>query len=71
MLWKRQRRLVFAASETWTGWLCERCCWNRPQPGSSAARSRLAHTIQAEFDAHDCEEFALEHWRRQDLTPGV
>ena len=65
MLWKHERRLVFSVSENWKGWLCERCCWNRSQPDTSEGRSRLARSIQADFDAHDCEEFALQHWRLQ------
>jgi hypothetical protein len=56
-----ERRLVFAISERWSGWFCERCCWNRSQPPSEAQRAQLASMIQKEFDAHDCEHFAQQH----------
>ena len=56
-----QRRMSFAMSERWSGWFCERCCWNRPQPHSEAERKLLAGKVQAEFDAHDCDEFSRLH----------
>lgn len=55
------RRLVFDSSEKWSGWFCERCCWNRRVPSSESERAALAVKIYAEFDAHSCELFALEH----------
>jgi ActR/RegA family two-component response regulator len=59
-----ERRLVFDRSEKWAGWLCLRCCWNRPVPKDSAEYATLTESIQAEFDAHDCEAFARQNWRR-------
>jgi ActR/RegA family two-component response regulator len=53
-----ERRLSFESSQNWTGWFCERCCWNRPQPDSETARAALAATILAEFEAHRCNPFA-------------
>jgi ActR/RegA family two-component response regulator len=57
------RRLVFDSSEKWTGWFCERCCWNRPVPQSESERVILAARINADFDAHDCQSFTREHHR--------
>jgi hypothetical protein len=62
MMWKHERRLVFATSEKWSGWFCERCCWNRRLPSLLKERDPLASRIQAEFDTHDCEVFARENW---------
>jgi ActR/RegA family two-component response regulator len=61
------RRLVFEGSEKWTGWFCERCCWNRPAPPSESERATLAFSINAEFDAHDCEAFAQQHLQAASL----
>ena len=55
-----ERQLVFAISEQWSGWFCGRCCWSRSQPRSENTRAQLAHTIQAEFDAHHCEEIEID-----------
>jgi hypothetical protein len=63
MEWQHERRLVFAVSERWSGWFCERCCWSRAQPVSSEEIKLLAATVQAEFDAHSCEEFAAKNWQ--------
>jgi len=60
-----ERRLLFAKSERWSGWFCERCCWNHPQPRLEAERAQVAKNIQAEFDEHSCETFARQH----DLFP--
>ena len=64
MQWQHERRLIFAISERWTGWFCERCCWSRPQPESEVKRTELAMRIESEFQAHDCESFAEQHWNR-------
>ena len=58
-----ERRLAFDSSEKWAGWLCLRCCWNRPAPPSQLERQTMAEAIHAEFEAHDCETFARENWR--------
>lgn len=58
-----ERRLVFDNSERWAGWYCAGCCWNRPEPKSESERRALAARIDAEFDAHNCETFAREHWK--------
>jgi ActR/RegA family two-component response regulator len=55
------RRLVFDSSEKWSGWFCERCCWNRPVPLSESKRVALAGRINADFNAHNCEAFARQH----------
>ena len=60
--WQYERRLVRVASETWTGWYCERCCWNRRQPEAESERMMLAGRIATEFDTHSCEAFARENW---------
>jgi ActR/RegA family two-component response regulator len=51
-----ERRLAFSSSEKWSGWFCERCCWNRRQPESESERTALAVSINTEFEAHNCEE---------------
>jgi hypothetical protein len=63
MQWNHERRLVFAATPTWLGWFCERCCWHitvgtepTPQPANA----------QEQFDAHDCEEYALQNWKQSE-----
>ncbi len=58
-----ERRLAFDTSDRWSGWLCLRCCWNRPAPQSPLERQAMADAILAEFEAHDCETFARENWR--------
>jgi hypothetical protein len=55
-----ERRLVFAISEPWSGWFCDRCCWSRSQPRSDEQRAQRAHTIQEEFAAHHCEDVAID-----------
>jgi len=59
--WQHERRLVFVASPTWLGWFCERCCWN-----IKLGTAPSDHSIDAQqrFDAHDCEQFASENWKR-------
>ncbi len=52
------RRLVFAKTDKWSGWTCERCCWNRPQSPEAVLDAAAAERIQAAFDAHSCEAFA-------------
>jgi len=61
--WQHERRLVYAVSEKWSGWFCERCCWNRPRPPDPRENERLARGIQQEFLTHDCGSFAAQHWR--------
>jgi hypothetical protein len=63
MVWKYERRLVFVASEDWSGWFCERCCWNRRLPASSEEKQRLARSVQSEYLLHDCTQFAHDHWK--------
>ena len=65
MQWENERRLVFMASEKWSGWICARCCWNRPKPASEEERRQLAAQIEAEFRQHSCEKYAPDHWRKQ------
>jgi hypothetical protein len=62
---KYERRLVLAATPEWIGWFCERCCWHitvrtapTPQQGTANA--------QEQFDAHDCEEYALQNWKQSE-----
>jgi hypothetical protein len=62
--------LVFDSSEKWSGWFCERCCWNRPAPGLEQERAALAATIDAEFATHNCEEFARLNWKPMDGDAG-
>jgi hypothetical protein len=57
---------VFDKSEKWSGWFCERCCWNRRAPEHENERVALAAAIDAEFDAHDCEAFARQSWNLTD-----
>jgi hypothetical protein len=61
MQWKYERRLIFSASEKWAGWLCERCCWNRPLPRSQSEREGFGPRVGREFDSHDCKAFANEN----------
>jgi len=58
-----ERRLAFDSSDKWAGWLCLRCCWNRPAPQSALERQAIEESIRVEFEAHDCETFARENWR--------
>jgi hypothetical protein len=46
----------------WTGWTCERRCWNVPD------RSIEATEVEAEFDAHSCEAFARANWDTADTS---
>ena len=66
----RERRLVFDSSAQWSGWFCERCCWNRRAPERDAERVALAATVDAEFNAHNCEEFARSNWQLLNAEPG-
>jgi hypothetical protein len=61
MQWKHERRLVLVASSTWLGWFCERCCWHITL---DAVPTQGRHTLetQAQFEAHDCEEYARQNW---------
>jgi hypothetical protein len=62
MEWKYKRRFIFTTSDKWSGWFCERCCWSRALPALVAERSEMASRVKAEFEAHDCEQFARENW---------
>jgi len=64
MEWEFQRRLLFMKSKRWTGWFCERCCWNVPTPTDESLAHTVAMTISKDFDAHSCETYAREHWRQ-------
>jgi ActR/RegA family two-component response regulator len=59
----RERGLEFESSTKWTGWVCSRCCWNHQQSASDGERAALAASINAEFNAHDCELFARKSWK--------
>jgi len=63
MEWKHERRLVFMAGEKWSGWFCERCCWNRRLPADPQERQRQAKSIQSEYLLHDCAAFAQQNWK--------
>ena len=63
--WQYERRLVFVASSKWLGWFCERCCWHI-KLGSVPTELDDSVKAQEEFDAHDCETYAREHWKRTD-----
>ena len=59
MAWQYERELAYCVSENWSGWLCERCCWNRPtQQLSPVERNALAAVVEKEFASHDCEAFS-------------
>ena len=62
MHWQYERRLVFVATPTWLGWFCERCCWHI-KLGSLPTQREQTGEAQQQFEAHDCEKFALEHWK--------
>jgi hypothetical protein len=59
---KHKRRLVLVTTDKWTGWACERCCWNRPQSADVVLDKFKEETIQKAFDSHSCEAFARETW---------
>jgi len=63
MKWKNQRRLVYLVSGNWAGWFCERCGWNLPQFGGGD-QDLIALHVQADFEVHDCELFARQHWKK-------
>ena len=56
-----ERQLSYVFSENWSGWFCERCCWNQKFPDSPTERELLAARIQQEFEDHDCELFAQRY----------
>jgi hypothetical protein len=62
MEWRFERRLVFIASGQWSGWFCERCCWNQPLPILPDDRNRRASSVKEEFAKHDCNDFARKNW---------
>ena len=66
MEWKHERRLLFVMSERWSGWLCERCCWNRPLPADEEEKQRVARAVQEEYRKHECEEFREKNWKAGD-----
>lgn len=63
MQWQHERRLIFAVGPAWSGYFCERCCWNRPLPADAGERDALARGIGEEFNAHNCKQFAHENWK--------
>ena len=63
MEWRFERRLVYGASARWEGWFCERCCWNRRKPASDLEQTLQSASIEQDFAAHSCEEFARAHWQ--------
>jgi hypothetical protein len=60
-----KRALVFSVGPKWRGWFCPRCCWNRPEPLNEDERIALAQHVTAEFEAHECEEFASTRWSKE------
>jgi hypothetical protein len=62
--WQNERRLAFTISQAWTGWCCERCCWNVRLSSSPEDLEIIAagSGIGEAFAAHDCEIFARENW---------
>lgn len=66
--WKHERRLVLVASPTWMGWFCERCYWHITLD-TVPAEGQHSLEIQAQFDAHDCEEFARQNWTSEVESP--
>src|SRR5215470_3051311 len=54
---KRSRRLIFIVSVEWEGWACKGCEWHRRLPDDPTERVSLAKHVEAEFDAHDCENY--------------
>lgn len=56
MGWRYPRRLIYQQSERWSGWFCERCCWNVPSADSQDVNRRFAE--------HDCEAFASATWEK-------
>jgi hypothetical protein len=57
-----ERRLVFATAPTWVGWFCERCFWHIAL-GAQPTLGPHTVEVQAQFDAHDCEECARQTWK--------
>ena len=57
-----ERCLQHSHSPRWSGWYCERCCWNLREPNGEVERKQLARCVQAQFEAHDCESFARAEW---------
>jgi hypothetical protein len=47
------------------GWFCERCCWHI-KLGSAPTKADHSIKTQEEFDTHDCEKYAREHWKDTD-----
>jgi len=63
MLWLEERCLIYMVSEKWCGWFCARCCWNHKTPLLLADRDLIGAQIRQDFESHDCEVFAREHWQ--------
>lgn len=61
MQWKYERRLVLAATPEWMGWFCERCCWHITLD-AKPTQAQQTVDARAQFDAHDCEEYARQNW---------
>lgn len=59
---KHERRLTHSEKGTFVGWYCDRCCWNRPEPGPAEDRAAYARGVQADFETHSCEAYAREEW---------
>ncbi len=62
MQWKHDRILTFVMGP-WSGWFCQRCCWHRRLPSDFGQRDILARTIEEEFQAHSCEQYAQQTWQ--------
>ncbi len=60
-----ERRLVFVKTDKWSGWTCERCCWNRPQSPELVLDTDAEKRVQTAFDAHSCEAFARRTWLQE------
>jgi hypothetical protein len=51
---REERRLIFQMAETWSGWFCSACLWNRPLPSGWEERIALGSRIRCEFLQHVC-----------------
>jgi hypothetical protein len=58
-----ERKLCFSRSEGWSGWFCQRCCWNRPLPLHAEEQAHLWSNIQQLFEEHSCEDYRSKYWK--------
>jgi len=67
----QERRLVFVATAIMAGWWCEPRCWHLTL-GNEAHDVRPVFAflgVQAQFDAHECEEYARLKWTSVESEP--